>query len=66
MNNICTDEKRFSITEHYGFDRLVGPGIGVNDFILGGLAIFLNESFNTSLGRVLFPFNYANRAAAIP
>lgn len=64
----ATDEKRFSnITERYGFDRLVGPSMGVNDFILGGLGDFplTNLLINSSLGRILFPFNYANRAAAI-
>ena len=64
----ATDEKRFSnITERYGFDHIIGPEMGVNDFILGGLADFplTNLVINTSLGRVLFPFNYANRAAAI-
>ncbi|MHB1947951.1 MAG: sulfatase-like hydrolase/transferase [Gammaproteobacteria bacterium] len=64
----ATDEKRFSnITQRYGFDRLVGPGIGVNDFILGGLGDFplTNLMVNSALGRVLFPYNYANRAAAI-
>jgi arylsulfatase A-like enzyme len=64
----ATDEKRFSnITAAYGFDRIIGPGIGINDFILGGLNDFplTNLLINTSLGRILFPFNYANRAAAI-
>lgn len=64
----ATDEKRFSnITEHYGFDRIIGPGLGVNDFILGGLNDYplTNLLINTSLGRILFPYNYANRAAAI-
>lgn len=63
-----TDEKRFSnITKQYGFDHIIGPKMGVNDFILGGLSDFplTNLLVNSSLGRVLFPFNYANRAAAI-
>lgn len=63
-----TDEKRFSnITHAYGFDHLIGPEIGVNDFILGGLSDFplSNLLVNTPLGRIILPYNYANRAAAI-
>jgi len=64
----ATDEKRFSnITADYGFDRLIGPGMGLNDFILGGLSDFplSNLMINLPLGPILFPYNYANRAAAI-
>jgi len=64
----ATDEKRFSnITRAYGFDQIVGPRMGLNDFILGGLSDFplTNLLINLPLGRFLFPFNYANRAAAI-
>ncbi len=64
----ATDEKRFSnVTEQFGFDQVLGPNMGVNDFVLGGLSDFplTNLLVNTSLGHVLFPFNFANRAAAI-
>jgi arylsulfatase A-like enzyme len=64
----ATDEKRFSnITEQYGFDHVLGPHMGVNDFILGGLTDFplTNLVINTALGKLLFPYNFANRAAAI-
>jgi len=64
----ATDEKRFSnITPAYGFDKIVGPNMGLDDFILGSLNDFplTNLAINTSLGRYLFPYNYANRAAAI-
>ncbi len=64
----ATDEKRFSnITERYGFDHIIGPDIGINDFVIGGLNDFplTNLLIDTSLGRILFPYNYANRAAAI-
>lgn len=63
-----TDEKRFSnITERYGFDHIIGPSMGVNDFILGSLSDFplTNLMVNSALGRFLFPYNFANRAAAI-
>lgn len=64
----ATDEKRFSnITEAYGFDRILGSGMGVDDFLLGGLTDFpmSNLLVNLSVGRFLFPYNYGNRAAAI-
>ncbi|MCW5583507.1 MAG: sulfatase-like hydrolase/transferase [Gammaproteobacteria bacterium] len=64
----ATDEKRFSnITKDYGFDRVLGPNMGVNDFLLGGLSDFplSNLLVNLPIGRFLFPYNYGNRAAAI-
>lgn len=64
----ATDEKRFSnITADYGFNRVLGPQMGVNDFLLGGLSDFpmSNLLVNLPLGKFLFPYNYANRAAAI-
>jgi len=64
----ATDEKRFSnITKQYGFDRVLGPNMGVDDFLLGGLSDFplSNLLVNLPAGRFLFPFNYGNRAAAI-
>lgn len=64
----ATDEKRFSnITKGYGFHRVIGPAMGVDDFILGGLSDFplSNLLVNLPIGRFLFPYNYANRAAAI-
>ena len=64
----ATDEKRFSnITKEYGFDKILGPKMGLNDFILGGLNDFplTNLLINLPIGKLLFPFNYGNRAAAI-
>lgn len=64
----ATDEKRFSnIIQSYGFDRILGPKMGINDFILGSLSDFplTNLLINTSAGQWLFPYNFANRAAAI-
>lgn len=64
----ATDEKRFSnITRDYGFDKLIGPHMGLNDFILAGLSDLplTNLLINLPIGRILFPYNYANRAAAI-
>lgn len=64
----ATDEKRFSnITSGYGFDRVLGPHMGVNDFLLGGLSDFplTNLLINLPIGEWLFPYNYGNRAAVI-
>ncbi|MBS0357747.1 MAG: sulfatase-like hydrolase/transferase [Proteobacteria bacterium] len=63
-----TDEKRFSnIDEQFGFDKILGPKIGFNDFFLGILYDFplSNLIINTRLGAWLFPYNHANRAAHI-
>lgn len=64
----ASDEKRFSnVSKRLGFNEIWGPHIGVDDFILGGLGDFplTNLLVNLPTGRWLFPFNYANRAAAI-
>jgi len=64
----ATDEKRFSnITPQFGFKKVLGPGMGINDFILGGLTDFplTNLLINLPFGRIFFPYNYGNRAAAI-
>lgn len=64
----ATDEKRFSnISEDYGFDHIVGPSMGVNDFLLGSLSDFplTNLMVHLPISRFLFPYHYANRAVAI-
>jgi arylsulfatase A-like enzyme len=64
----ASDEKRFSnITTDYGFDDVIGPRMGLNDFLLGGLNDFPlnNLMINSPLGKYLFPYNYGNRSAAI-
>lgn len=64
----ATDEKRFSnITEAYGFDRVLGPRMGVNDFLLGSLTDFPlgNLLVNLPGANWLLPYNYGNRAAAV-
>lgn len=63
----ATDENRFSnITRDYGFDRILGPRMGANDFLLGGLSDFpmSNLLINLPGGKFLFPYHYGNRAAA--
>ncbi len=64
----ATDENRFSnITTAYGFDKVLGPKMGVNDFLLGSLADFplSNLLVNLPLGRWLLPYAHANRAASV-
>lgn len=61
----ASDETRFSnITSQYGFDTIVTPPGGFNDFFLGTLNDFpmSNLLVNTALGKYLFPYSYANRA----
>ncbi len=60
----ATDEARFSnIDKNFGFDQVVAPPMGLNDFLLGTFNDFplSNLIINTSLGRWLFPYSYANR-----
>lgn len=64
----ATDETRFSnIDERFGFDQTITPPIGFNDFLLGSFNDFplSNLVINTFLGRYLFPYSHANRAAYI-
>ena len=59
------DEVRFSnIDEKFGFDQTETPGIGAADFILGAASDtpLVNSIVNTSLGKWLFSYCYANRA----
>ncbi len=61
----ATDETRFSnIDERYGFDKIITPPIGFNDFLLGTINDFplSNLLVNTKLGKYLFPHSYGNRA----
>jgi len=62
----ATDESRFSNIDHrYGFDQVVTPPQGFNDFLLGSVNDFplSNLLVNTALGQWLFPWSYGNRAA---
>lgn len=61
----ATDERRFSnIDESYGFDMIIGPKIGVGDFIAGSINDFpINNLASMSpLGNLIFPYNRHNRA----
>lgn len=60
----ATDETRFSnIDQHFGFDRLITPPIGFNDFLVGTLNDFpmSNLLINSILGQYIFPYSYGNR-----
>jgi len=60
----ATDETRFSNIDHYfGFDHIVSPPVGLNDFIIGTFNDFplSNLLINTTLGKWLFPYSYGNR-----
>jgi arylsulfatase A-like enzyme len=62
------DETRFSnIDKNFGFDEIVTPPAGLNDFLLGTFNDFplSNLLVNTRLGQWLFPYSYANRPAFI-
>jgi len=64
----ATDESRFSnIDESNGFDKIFSPNMGFNDFLLGTLNDFplSNLLVNTAVGRYLFPWSFANRAAYV-
>lgn len=61
----ATDETRFSnIDQRYGFDKVITPPIGFNDFLVGTINDFpmSNLLINTAVGRYLFPYSYGNRA----
>lgn len=61
----ATDETRFSnIDKNFGFDEIITPPMGINDFLLGTFNDFplSNLIINTILGKWLFPNSYANRA----
>ena len=60
----ATDETRFSnIDTNFGFDQVVSPPMGLNDFLIGTFNDFPLSNFlvNTFVGKWLFPYSYANR-----
>jgi len=60
----ATDETRFSnIDKNFGFDRIISPPMGLNDFLIGNFNDFplSNLVINTVVGKWLFPYSYANR-----
>lgn len=60
----ASDETRFSnLDRKIGFDEVITPPMGVNDFLVGSFNDFplSNLLINSKLGRWLFPYSYANR-----
>lgn len=60
----ATDETRFSNIDHrFGFNQVVSPPMGLNDFLLGNFNDFplSNLLSNTLLTRFIFPHTFANR-----
>lgn len=60
----ATDETRFSnIDKNFGFDQVLTPPIGLNDFLLGTFNDFplSNLIVNTKIGQWLFPYSFGNR-----
>jgi hypothetical protein len=64
----ATDEVRFAnFDRSFGFDEVITPPVGASDFILGyvGDMPLINLVASTSAGGMIFPSNYANRAAFV-
>lgn len=62
----ATDDRRFNnLDEAFGFQSIIGPKVGVNDFLIGTFNDFplSNLLINTRLAQTLFPYNYINRAS---
>lgn len=64
----ATDETRFSnIDKNFGFDVILTPPVGFNDFLLGTINDFplSNLLVNSKIGQWLFPHSYANRSVYV-
>lgn len=62
----ATDDSRFSnINEDLGFDNIIAPSVGLNNFLIGTMNDFplSNLLVNTYLGHFILPYSHANRAA---
>lgn len=62
----ATDDRRFNgIDKDFGFQKIIGPKLGINEILLGTYNDFPlgNLLINLRLTRMLFPYNYANRAS---
>ena len=53
------------MNEAFGFQKIIGPRLGVNDFLIGTFNDFplSNLLINTRLASGIFPYNYINRAS---
>lgn len=62
----ATDDRRFNnLGKEFGFQKIIGPKIGVNDTLLGSFNDFPlgNLLINLPISRWIFPYNYGNRAS---
>ncbi|CAM2755878.1 sulfatase-like hydrolase/transferase [Legionella worsleiensis] len=62
----ATDDRRFNnLGKDFGFQKIIGPKTGINDFILGSFNDFPlgNLLINAPISSWFFPYNYANRAS---
>ncbi len=61
-----TDDRRFNGVDYdFGFEKIIGPKLGVNDVLIGTFNDFplSNLLINYRISAWLFPFNYSNRAS---
>ena len=63
----ASDDTRFgNINSEFGFDRIIGDNGNVVDFLMSTINDypFSNLLIPTSIGKILFPFNYGNHGSA--
>jgi arylsulfatase A-like enzyme len=63
----ASDDNRFSyLNKEFGFDQLIGDNGNVVDYMMGAINDFplSNLLIPTKIGKILFPYNYGNHAAA--
>ena len=61
-----TDDRRFNnLGKEFGFQKIIGPALGVNDILIGTFNDFplSNLLVNLPFARWIFPYNYMNRAS---
>ncbi|NNM59431.1 MAG: sulfatase-like hydrolase/transferase [Legionellales bacterium] len=64
---LATDGSHFFyMTPEYGFNKVVAPTPGLNEFLLSSINDFplSNLLMNSFVGKYLFPYNYMNRNAS--
>ncbi len=62
----ASDDRRFNgLDKQFGFQQVIGPKLGVNDFLIGSFNDFPlgNLIINSPIAAWLFPYNYMNRAS---
>jgi arylsulfatase A-like enzyme/uncharacterized membrane protein len=62
----AVDDSRFNgIDQRFGFDRVIAPKKGLDEFIIGSFndSLLSNLIVPSVIGRWIFPYNYANHEA---